>query len=640
MQPFAGGIQLAGCNSCTVTGNGVFGGTILVSGGNTVDGDSNIIGDNTVLNEAVSEGSLTGGIALSSATGNIVTGNTAFVFFGGGRTPQVAISLDDACATNVVTNNICAPCTISDSGTGTIRYGNTTGSGYDVDGFPYPTVITAPATDDVLTWDGSKWVNEPGGGGGGGPTGPAGGDLGGTYPDPGVEAINGSPLGTTSGATSGWVLTWDGTAWVAAVLPAAGGGLPTYTGSGSPEGVQAGSPPDTYLDTTNGALYIKVAGSATNTGWYAVGGTLPNLLSGVADLVAGVLYSSGDTFVLANPDNEVYVTDAAAFAPSGSQNAIRWISGLADGDQTILIQLGAPGTPIYFGFNLNSTGAFTLPGGAYGVTLFTYSGDPNGHVDALQEGDICFDYSTPAIWQTTGPGLFSWAQVGGGTFPTYTGSGSPETTQTGSVGDTYQDTTNGGLYYKATGTSTNTGWVGGTTSWPGSGHMTPGAAWYAPGSLLYLLAQDLGGVWISDTAAQGGTGNGIQYLTGAADGDQYILIVLGSSGQFSWTFNADGTTQFPDAINTGASQTSGALPTTTLTSGVGVQIDTTHDRQVVTPTTTAGTVLAELSPDGTTYSTLFTRTVAVSDEITVRVPAGWYLRLTATAAALGTTTYY
>jgi len=100
--------------------------------------------------------------------------------------------------------------------------------------------------------------------------------------------------------------------------------------------------------------------------------------------------------------------------------------------------------------------------------------------------------------------------------------------------------------------------------------------------------------------------------------------------------------------------TSGALPTVALVSGAGAQILTTRDAETVTPCTfnpgaaTIATVTVALSPDNVTYSTLAVVTepagVALDGTILpvkVRVPAGWYLKLTANAqAVLGLTTYY
>lgn len=103
--------------------------------------------------------------------------------------------------------------------------------------------------------------------------------------------------------------------------------------------------------------------------------------------------------------------------------------------------------------------------------------------------------------------------------------------------------------------------------------------------------------------------------------------------------------------------TSGVLPTQQLVSGTGTQLASPgdgRDVETITPCTfnpgaaTTATVTVALSPDNVTYSTLAVVTepagVALDGTILpvkVRVPAGWYLKLTANAqAVLGLTTYY
>lgn len=98
---------------------------------------------------------------------------------------------------------------------------------------------------------------------------------------------------------------------------------------------------------------------------------------------------------------------------------------------------------------------------------------------------------------------------------------------------------------------------------------------------------------------------------------------------------------------------SGALPTVALVSGAGAQISVDRDVETVTPVTgdgtnNAATCAIALSPDNLTYSTLDTLSIAAAVNLTgalalsanIRVPAGWYLKLTSSHATIGTTTYY
>lgn len=98
----------------------------------------------------------------------------------------------------------------------------------------------------------------------------------------------------------------------------------------------------------------------------------------------------------------------------------------------------------------------------------------------------------------------------------------------------------------------------------------------------------------------------------------------------------------------------GALPTQQLVSGTGAQLSVTRDVESHTPVTfnpgvaTTATVTVALSPDNVTYSTLCVVTLPVGValdgtilDVPVRVPAGWYLKLTVNAqAAIGVTTLY
>jgi hypothetical protein len=97
----------------------------------------------------------------------------------------------------------------------------------------------------------------------------AGGDLSGTLPNPAVARINGSPLGTITPATNN-VLTWNGSAWVSQATQAsppngaAGGDLAgTYpnptVGMNLPAALGSGAPFTSFTDST-GTVWVAKGG--------------------------------------------------------------------------------------------------------------------------------------------------------------------------------------------------------------------------------------------------------------------------------------------------------------------------------------------------------------------------------------------
>ena len=256
------------------------------------------------------------------------------------------------------------------------------------------------------------------------------------------------------------------------------------------------------------------------------------------------------------------------------------------------------------------------------------------------------------------------------------GAGSPVGAVTPTAqGYLYQDTTNGALYVAIGATSA--GWiaVGGANfgASPVGVSVTGQAAATATPKLLAPsgVGQE---AYIGDIDADQNNGDGFTWVSGDAGTGTAKIQVGGATKLF--TFAADGSLSAPATVTaTGVataaaaaaatnlprlsqlspkfSITSGALPTVTLSSGTGAQVSTTRDAETVTPftgdgTNNAATCAIALSPDNVTYSTLDTLSIAAGLNVlgalalsaNVRVPAGWYLKLTAAHGTIGTTTYY
>lgn len=143
-------------------------------------------------------------------------------------------------------------------------------AGGDLSGlYPNPTVIGiqgfaiqsagGPSNGDSLIYNSmtSQWEHAPIVFGGGPPVGPAGGDLGGLYPNPGVVGLQGRPVDSTAPTTND-SLVWDGAQWThfnpAFALSAIYGSFSDTTD----QPLTANTPHVIKYDTTDGSSGVTV----------------------------------------------------------------------------------------------------------------------------------------------------------------------------------------------------------------------------------------------------------------------------------------------------------------------------------------------------------------------------------------------
>ena len=266
--------------------------------------------------------------------------------------------------------------------------------------------LGSPQDGYLLTWDNTDgyWKAEPNNfSGSASPTGSAGGDLSGTYPNPTVAKIKGNSVTTQTlnSTTDGYVLTWDNTDgyWKAEVIP-------TQTASGSAGGDLSGTYPNPTVAKIDG-YSVPAGGSTGNALQISGSGTLSYAainLAGGSNYVTGSLPTANQAVQLMGGD--VSGTTAAATVIKLQGQSVTAQSLGASQDGYLLTWDNADG---YWKAEPNNFSGSASPTGSAGGDLSnTY---PNPTVAKIDGYSVPAGGATGNALQISGAGALSYAAI-------------------------------------------------------------------------------------------------------------------------------------------------------------------------------------------------------------------------------------